>query len=310
MPVNLSRVNLNLLVALDVLLKEQNVTKAGQRLFITQSAMSSILKQLRGVFNDELFVRGQSSKMVPTPFALQLRAPLAEFLGKAEKVFAVGKEFNPKTSECVIRIGMSDYAEAVFLPRLIDHLLVHAPHIELDIRHMNYIERVDVFENGEIDLAVGIFDEIPPTLEIQNLYSDEIIILGRRGHPAFAHPIDLKTYAELPQVVIVLFRERALHHTEQVIRQAGLVRKVVASVPHMLSALYAVVHTKENLVCGLPKRLIESLLQKEQFAFAPLPVEGNSLNIVQVWHPRSSDHPANHWIRETIASLAANEVIK
>jgi DNA-binding transcriptional LysR family regulator len=304
MPVNLSRVNLNLLVALDVLLKEQNVTRAGQRLFITQSAMSSILKQLREVFHDELFVRGQSSKMIPTDFALSLQQPLCEFLSKAEAVFSTGKTFDPKTTECILRIGMSDYAEAVLLPLLVDYLTDHAPRIELDIRHMNYIDNAHVFENGELDLAIGIFDEVPANLMVQKLYSDEVVLIGKKGHPAFNAPLSLEIYAGLPQVAVVLFRDRSLHRTEQVMREAGLRRNVIANVPHVLSAFYTVAASTSQLICGLPHRLVAPFLLGDGFVSAPLPIADSGFDVKQVWHPRSEQSSASQWLREAVARLA------
>ena len=309
MPVNLSRVNLNLLVALDVLLKEQNVTRAGQRLFITQSAMSSILKQLREVFQDELFVRGQSSKMIPTDFALSLQKPLCEFLSKAEAVFSTGKTFDPKTTECVLRIGMSDYAEAVLLPALIDYLLEHAPHIELDIKHMNYIDNSNVFEKGELDLAIGIFDEVPATLSSQTLFSDEVILIAKKGHPAFDKPLTLELYAALPQVIVVLFRDRSLHRTEQVMREAGLRRNVVASVPHVLSAFYTIAASTAQLTCGLPRRLVAPFLLGNEFVSAPLPVTDSAFDVKQVWHSRSEQSAANKWLREAVAKIATASTV-
>ncbi len=306
MAVNLSRVNLNLLVALEVLLKEQNVTRAGQRLFITQSAMSSILKQLREVFQDELFVRGHASKMVPTDFALSLQEPLNEFLCKAEQVFLTGKNFDPKTSQAVLRIGMSDYGEAVLLAPLVDYLMEHAPHMELDIRHMNYIDRADVFEKGEMDLAIGIFDEIPANLEAEKLFSDEVVLVAKAGHPAFDSPISLETYAGLPQIVVVLFRDRSLHRTERIMREAGLSRNVVASVPHVLSAFYTIRTSASDLVCSIPYRLAGPLLDGEGLVSAPVPIEKSQFDLRQVWHPRTQKSPVNEWFRAAVAKVAAS----
>jgi DNA-binding transcriptional LysR family regulator len=304
MPINLSRVNLNLLVALDVLLKEQNVTRAGQQLFITQSAMSSILKQLREVFQDELFVRGQSSKMVPTDFALSLQPALSDFLIKAQEVFAAGKTFDPKTTECVLRIGMSDYAEAVLLPALVDYLIVNAPRIELDIRHMNYIDNPNVFETGELDLAIGIFDEIPTNLTSQSLYFDEVVLVAKKGHPAFNAPLTLEIYAGLPQVAVVIFRDRSLHKTEQVMKEAGLRRNVIVDVPHVLSAFYTIAASESYVTCGLPLRLVAPFLLGDAFVSAPLPIQCNKLEVHQVWHPRSEKSPCHQWLREAVARIA------
>lgn len=310
MAVNLSRVNLNLLVALDVLLKEQNVTRAGQRLFITQSAMSSILKQLREVFHDDLFVRGQSSKMIPTDFALSLQDPINEFLSKAEAVFSTGKTFDPKTTQCVLRIGMSDYAEAVLLPPLVDYLMEHAPHMELDIQHMNYIDNAQVFENGELDLAIGIFDDIPPNLTAQHLYSDAVVLVAKKGHPAFEAPITLEIFAGLPQIIVVLFRDRSLHRTEQVMREAGLCRNVIASVPHVLSAFYTIGASQSHVVCGLPYRVVAPFLIGDGLVSAPLPIENGGFEVKQVWHSRSDKSPAKSWLREVVAKVAASATVQ
>jgi DNA-binding transcriptional LysR family regulator len=242
--------------------------------------------------------------MIATDFALSLQQPLCEFLAKAEAVFSAGNTFDPKTTECILRIGMSDYAEAVLLPALVDYLIEHAPRIELDIRHMNYIDNATVFENGELDLAIGIFDEVPANLVVQSLYFDEVVLVAKKGHPAFNSTLTLEIYAALPQVAVVLFRDRSLHRTEQVMREAGLRRNVIANVPHVLSAFYTIGASNSQLICGLPYRLVAPFLIGDGFVSAPLPIKDSAFEVKQVWHPRSEQSAANQWLREAVARLA------
>lgn len=303
MAINLSRVNLNLLVALDVLLKEQNVTRAGERLFITQSAMSNSLKQLREVFDNELFVRGKASKMMPTDFALSLRAPLLAFLETAQVLYSTSHDFEPALSDRVFRIGMSDYSEVVLLPKLIEYLGQHAPNIELQIKHMNNVMNDESFELGSVDMAVGIYQEIPKQLSSKVLFTDRLTVVGNASNPVMKAPMTLEVFASHPQIVVVMHNDRSYFPLDQAITKAGYKRKVLAEVSHVMPALFAVGNSKSQVISTIANRIINSIFVERKFVTQPVPIEMPPKIISQVWHKRTETDAAHMWLRGVVQGL-------
>ena len=158
-PMNIAKIDLNLLVYLDVLLREGSVTKAANQLSITQPAMSNGLKRLRDLFKDPLLVR-TSDGMTPTKRALELQPTIRDVLSKLESSIQPETEFNPETSTRTFRIMTSDYAESTLLLELIEELNFKAPNITLDLITPSDVTFHDV-EQGRVDMAINRFDELP-----------------------------------------------------------------------------------------------------------------------------------------------------
>lgn len=294
MKVNLADLNLNLLVALDVLLKEQNVTRAGEKLNITQSAMSNILRQLRRVFKDELFVRGLASKMIPTVFALSLRKPLSAFLEQAEVVISTVYDFNPETSRKVFRLGMSDYCEAIFLPKLIEYMAEHAPHIILDIKHINSLESMDPFELGEVDLAIGVFDHLFDGLKSHLLFEDEFVVVGAVHNKAMQTTLNLKSFKGMSKVVAAAFLKNL----------SGLNLDPVVEVGHAMSAALMVRDADEDFIAIVPNGAVNYFARKEFFKIQKPPFKIAPAKVLQVWHKRTTEDAAQKWMRSVMKQLS------
>ena len=153
---NISRVDLNLLVYLDVLLRECNVTRAAEELGISQPAMSNSLRRLRDLFNDPILVR-TSDGMTPTDRALELQPMVRTVLAAAEQAILPKTEFEPANSSRIFRITASDYTESTLLPRLLEELLKQAPDIRLDIMTPSDISFHDV-ERGKVERVINRVD--------------------------------------------------------------------------------------------------------------------------------------------------------
>ncbi len=190
---NLERVDLNLLVYLDVLLQEKNVTRAAAQLGITQPAMSNGLKRLRELFNDPLMIRS-SSGMAPTERALELAPLVRQALSAVTEILEPKQDFRPLTSKRVFRIMTSDYAEATLMPALVKALRSEAPDVVLDFLTPSDVSIQDI-EQGKVDLAINRFNEIPLSFHQVTLWSDSFSCLLNRSNPA-AVRFNLKTYLE------------------------------------------------------------------------------------------------------------------
>ncbi len=187
----LKNVDLNLLIYLDVLLREKNVTRAAEQLGITQPAMSNGLKRLRGIFNDPLLIRS-SEGMTPTERALELQPALRTALFDLQKVLEPNQSFEPKESKRMYRIMASDYAEATLVPLLVKHMRELAPNIVLDFLTPSDVSYKDM-EQGRVDLAINRFNEIPESFHQVTVWEDSFSCLLNKNNPA-VNNFTLKAY--------------------------------------------------------------------------------------------------------------------
>ena len=188
---NIGAADLNLLKYLDVLLREQNVTRAAEQLGITQPAMSNSLKRLRELFGDPLLIR-TSDGMTATERAQELRPLVRQILSQAEQLFTPEDVFQPADSRRVFRIMTSDYAEATLVPHIVRRLRAEAPNVVLDFLTPSDVSYQDM-EQGRVDMAVNRFNEIPGSFHQVSLWKDSFSCLLNRDNP-IAEGFDLDSY--------------------------------------------------------------------------------------------------------------------
>lgn len=188
---NVSRHDLNLLVYLDVLLRERNVTRAADRLNISQPAMSNGLKRLRDMFQDPLLVR-TSHGMEPTARALALQPVVHDILLRLESTLQSDQAFDPNSESRLFRIMASDYAATTVIPTLLQQVRAQAPGLVLDIMTPSDVDFRDV-EDGRIDMAINMFEHLPQSFYQKSLWRDEFCCALHQDHPA-ADNLDLDTY--------------------------------------------------------------------------------------------------------------------
>lgn len=194
---NIAKVDLNLLVYLDVLLREGSVTKAANQLSITQPAMSNGLKRLRDLFKDPLLVR-TSEGMTPTQRALEIQPVIRDVLAKLESSIQPETEFTPTTSERTFRIMASDYAESTLLMELTRRLATLAPNITLDLITPSDVTFHDV-EHGKVDMAINRFDELPLSFHQKVIWYDTFSCVINRANPLIER-FDLNSYLDAQHV--------------------------------------------------------------------------------------------------------------
>ena len=181
----LGRVDLNLLVYLDALLRERNVTQAAHSLGLSQPAMSNGLKRLREVFNDPLLIR-TSDGMTPTAKAEELEPQLREILTNVDRALQPTEEFTPHTETRVVRLMASDYAESTLLPSVLKELRELAPGITLDIMNPSDVSFLDV-ERGKVDLVINRFAQMPQSFHQITLWQDTFSCLLSPDNPILEH---------------------------------------------------------------------------------------------------------------------------
>jgi DNA-binding transcriptional LysR family regulator len=214
----------NLLKALDALLLERSVTRAAQRLGLTQPAVSGMLARLRGAFDDPLFIRSNHG-IVPTARAQALADPLRRIIAEVDGLLAP-QAFDPATSTA-FTIAASDYAQQVAVVPWLEKVRAAAPHIRIVVRSMEDARLLPAFEAGQVDLALATPDAAPPDLIARRLYHETYALAMRHGHPAANQPMTLDLFCTLDHGLVSLRGEPFRGVVDAELAAIGRERRVV-----------------------------------------------------------------------------------
>ncbi|TFH82275.1 LysR family transcriptional regulator [Pseudomonas kribbensis] len=291
---DLRRIDLNLLVILDALLSEQHVTRAAERLHLSQPAVSHALARLRDLLGDPLLVRAGSG-LVPTARALELVAPLAEALAQVQSLLAPNT-FDPASARRIFRLAMSDYGAAIILPGLIRTLRAEAPGIDLQISHASREGMVEGLLNGDIDLAAGVLPELPGELCSTPLFEERYVcLLDRQSLPAEG-VLDLPTYLSRPHVLLEM-RGSGTPEIERTLTALRERRRVAVSLPHWSVAPQFISGT--DLILTVASRALKDV-DDDSLIVVPPPFEIAPFTFVSAWHKRRGGDQALNWLNRRI----------
>ncbi|MBN3777562.1 LysR family transcriptional regulator [Burkholderia sp. Ac-20345] len=293
---NLRRLDLNLLVTLDVLLAEHNVTRAAEKLNMSQPSVSVQLQKLRDVFGDPLLLPGPRG-MRPTARAEALREPLRDALEAVERAVIPATPFDPVTATNTWRVAATDYGESTIVLPALSALRSAAPATRLAVVELvpPRIEQ-DAERNG-IDLAFHTTEGSPPGMRRLPLFAERYVLIGRAGHPKLKRRPTLAQFGTLEHVIVSPDGGGFFGVTDEALAKVGAARRVVLSVPHFLFVMSAVAST--DLVAMLPERLVRDV-PALRVVEAPVEVPGYEMSML--WHERVHRDPAHRWLRETIAA--------
>lgn len=297
--VNLHRLDLNLLLTLDVLLSEHNVTRAAQRLNLSQPSVSVQLARLREIFDDPLLLPGPRG-MQPTARADGLREPLRQALEALQRAVSPVSEFNPAQAQVTWRVAATDYTETAVLLPLLGRLRAAAPASRLAIFELNPGQIQRQAEQGDIDLFFHLRDGSPPALHQRLLFSERYVLAGRVNHPALQRRPTLEQFCSLEHVIVSPEGGGFSAATDLALAQRGLTRNVVLSVPHFLFMLDALART--DLVAVLPERLVA---KSGVLRVVEPPVELAGFDMLMLWHERLHRDPGHKWLRQQILTSLA-----
>lgn len=301
---NPNRLDLNLLRVFVAILETRSVTVAASTLGLTQSAVSNQLAKLRDAFDDPLFVR-TSEGMMPTPRALVIADPIRKSLVAIRFTLEEQLGFDPASSDRTFRIFMSDVGQMVFLPRLLERLARVAPGVNIETVQVPASRMRDMaLESGEVDLAMGYFEDFDGSFRQQMLFEERYVGMVRRGHPTIRDTLALATFLDTPQLVYQPrggghgFQE---HAVDQAFAAAGVPRRVAVRAAHAMGVTYILSNT--DLLVVVPSRLAAACRELADVSVLPLPVEIPKFQVKQHWHERFHQDPGNGWFRGLVADL-------
>ncbi|WIX31893.1 LysR family transcriptional regulator [Salinicola sp. JS01] len=295
---DIERLDLNLLVTLDTLLAERNVSRAAQRLHLSQPAISTRLTRLRELLGDPLLLPAPRG-MIPTQRALELQAPLHAALESVRQVVASTSPFDPATARATVTLAASDYVQYAVLLPLALALSQEAPGLTIAWRTLDHAALAAQMARGEVDLALTMPEIAPETLRMRRLYHEHYVAIARAGHPGVGGALDLETFCALAHVIVSPQGGGFRGPVDDALAAIGRHRRVALSAPGFLVVPEIV--ARSELLALVPSRVAAGRAEQLQRLAPPLIVPG--FDMALLWHERTTTHPLQRWLRQRLADL-------
>ncbi len=290
---DLRRVDLNLLIVFETLMHERSVTRAAEKLFLGQPAISAALARLRTLFDDPLFVRTGRS-MEPSARAVEIFALLSPALDSISTAVSRAADFDPATSNAVFRIGLSDDVEFGLLPALLRRLRAEAPGVVLVVRSTNYLLMPNLLASGEISVGVSYTDELPANAKRKTIRRSKSKLLRADAVPG---PLSLEDYCARPHA-LVSYAGDLSGFVDEELEKLGRKRRVVLAVPQFngLGALLA----GTDIVAVVPDYTAAALTAAGGLRVEDPPYGGRTFELSMAWRGAQDNDPAERWLRSRI----------
>jgi len=295
------RLDLNLLLALDVLLAERSVTRAAAKLCITQPAMSGSLARLRDYFEDTLVVQvGRTMEL--TPLAVALVGPIREIMTRIDSAISTDPQFDPAISKRRFSITASDYVVRVMLLDVLRQVRRLAPAITFDIRQTTSRSAAEL-ESGDLDMMIfpeiDVLDEHP----YEPIFDDSYVVIGWRDNPVLHDDITFDEFMGFGHVVFGSEHQGATFLDRWFAKQYGDARRVEIWVHNFMLIAHCVVGT--DRIATVPSRLATEMSRNLPLRILQPPLELPRLVECLQWPSHRESDPAHRWIREQIRTVAA-----
>lgn len=290
---NMRDADLNLLQTFHAVHATRSVSRAAERLGVSQPTVSHALRRLRVAYKDALFVRVQGG-MAPTAKAERLAAAVDHALSTLETAFRETESYDPARSERTFRLHMSDIGETIFLPPLVAALARHAPRVRLETFQLDDADILPALESGRVDLALGYI----PALDVERrfLLHEQYVVLMRGGHPLARRA---PTRAALARLDYVLVRSHPA--TGRALQALDLHDRVRLTLPHFMVLPQIIAET--DLAVVMPSRLANVFRRMGHYAVRRPRVGLPRFDVSVHWYWRYENEPGNRWLRGLIAEL-------
>lgn len=300
------RYDLNLLPIFVALMEERSVTRAAQRLGITQPALSNALARLRVTMRDPLFIRERYG-VRPTQMAEELAPVIAAALARLDDAILGQQDFDPARAQRLFTIAPNSYVEFVLAPAIVARLRERAPGIKLRLMPFgNDLTETGVM-SGDTAMVLGRIVDPPDNLVVQHLMDEGLACVVRADHPEIGEAISREQYERLKHVN-VLPPGRMRTGLFQALDQRGLRREVAVSVTHFLAVPEMVAAT--DYCATLPSLICRHLMRDPRLKVLSAPVDLGTFPVQMGWHVRYRQDPAHRWLRALIAEVATSVVGK
>ena len=298
-PVHNDTIDLNLLKIFEAVMMELSVSRAAERLHMTQSAVSHALRRLRRITNDDLFVKAAGG-VKPTRKALELWEPISSGLLEIRSALSP-PNFEPMSSRRTFTLVAADYTKVLFLPPLLSKLGETAPNVNLRFIPGSNSDAHQLLDRSEIDIAIGRFSSPSTRLLLHTLLGDRYVCIMRKNHPLAQRNLTPKRYAGAAHLLVSLTGD-AVGFIDKQLREMNLERRVALSVNQF--SLVPELVSRSNLIASIPLRLVQQSPFIKDLIVAELPFSVSPTSLQMMWHQRSQTDPAHQWFREILIEIS------
>ncbi|MEM5344849.1 LysR family transcriptional regulator [Paraburkholderia azotifigens] len=297
---SLDHVDLNLLRVFQAIVEERSLTKAGERLALSQPAISYSLARLRTLFDDPLFIRTRSG-MQPTPIALELASIVGRALDTVREALRYAESFDPATSTRTFRLSLSDAGEMAYLPAICEALHERAPRVKLSVEPLPVEEMEDALRSSRLDFAIGNLPLLMARTRHQLLFEETYVCMTRkrRGLPA-GSALSLEYFLQASHVQVRSV-EHSHHALDDALRAQGVGRNIALQLPHFVALPSVLAVT--DLFATLPRRLAGILNRNDAFRIYTLPVSIPQATVTMHWHEHFHEDEGIAWMRDLMAEM-------
>ncbi|WP_126337449.1 LysR family transcriptional regulator LelA [Legionella spiritensis] len=298
------RINLNLILHLNALLSEKNVSAAAAKVFVSQPAMSSSLKQLREIFEDPLLIPGKGEYLL-SPKAKNLQPQLEQVMDYIGNILQPDERFDPLRTKRSFKIALPDYVELILLPSLISEL-EKLPDIVIETTIEAMADDPRLFIDNNVDISIGAINEnaLSSQLKVEKLYEEEIICFASRNNSLINKPLSLKDYLNSKHIAFSFNQKRYSHSAEYLLKRK-LIRNDMLFVKNILPAIFAVANS-DLVISTAPRFLIDMFSTQFNLGMQPLPFSLQPTPIYLVRHSKSEYDEGVHWLAGLISSCIKN----
>ncbi len=293
---HISRVDLNLFTVFEAIYTEGSVTRASQKLNLTQPAISHALGRLRQMFDDPLFVR-QGHAMVSTPMARNMIEPVRRALRGLEVTLNGLHVFDPASTPKQFNIALRDVLEATILPPLMLRVRQAAPLVDIAASHVERRELESEMAAGTLDGAIDVLLPLSGDIMRTRIYQDSTVVVVRKGHPAIDGKLDLDTYMQQDHI-LASSRRRGPGLEDFELSRFGLERQIRLRCQHYFAACRVVSET--DMLLTMPGRYARIANLQFDNQILPFPLEVPAFDVFLYWHANMDNDPANRWFREQV----------
>ena len=292
---NWNTFDLNLLTVFDAVMREKNLTRTGQHLGLTQSAVSHALSRLRHMLNDELFVRSPEG-MLPTPRAERMAGPIHQAL-QDMRVVLEADEFDPSEASRTFKIAANNYAARAVIPAFVRRVATLAPSVVIEVRPIGRLHTLDQLDAGAVELALETLAEGGERFMCVGLLEDEYVAILSSDHPLASEDVlSIAQMGSLPHIAVTSSGDDT-RFVDDALAEHGLVRHVRAALP--LHSITQVLVGSEA-VAVVPRRVAMDFMAVRALVIRALPFLSPRLSLSMLWHRRLDHDLAHRWLRATL----------
>jgi DNA-binding transcriptional LysR family regulator len=293
---HISRIDLNLFTVFEAIYTEGSVTRASQKLNLTQPAISHALGRLREMFDDPLFIR-QGHTMVSTPLARNMIDPVRRALRGLEVTLNGLDRFDPATTPKQFKLALRDVLEATILPPLVSNISRVAPLVDIAASQVDRRALESELAAGTLDAAIDVLLPLSNDILRTRIDQDTTVVVARKGHPAIDGSIDIETYLKQDHI-LTSSRRKGLGLQDFELSRFGMERRIRLRCQHYFAACRVVGQT--DLILTMPERYARIANQQFDNQILPFPLEVPAFDVFLYWHSNVDNDPANRWLREEI----------